>query len=87
MKSNIKTIVGWGIAATFFGFCFVAGGYLAHDMFRTVDDENVVWLVNRAAAAVVITLFIALGFIMARAIEYAFLRWWKARDNASPRDN
>ena len=29
MKLNIQTIVGWGIAAMFFGFCFVAGGYVA----------------------------------------------------------
>ena len=65
MNLNFKTILGLSAAALFTGFCFVAGGYLAHDLFRTVDDQNVVWLVNRAAAAVVITLFVALGFIMA----------------------
>ncbi len=84
MKLNIQTIIGWGIAAMFFGFCFVAGGYVAHDMFRTVDDQNIVWLINRAAAAAVITLFIALGFIVARAIEYVFVRWWKAKNNSPP---
>jgi len=86
MKLNIQTIVGWGIAAMFFGCCFGTGGYVAHDIFRTVDDQNVVWLINRAAAAAVITLFIALGFIVARAIEYVFVRWWKAKNNSPPED-
>ena len=74
-------------AATGLGFCFVTGGYLAHDLFRTVDDQNVVWLINRAAAAVVITLFVALGFIMARAIEYGFLRWLKKLHHPSVQDD
>ena len=87
MKFNFKTVLGFSIASAFFGFCFVSGGYLAHDLFRTVDDQNVVWLVNRAAAAVVITLFVALGFIIARAVEYGFLRWWKTRQNPSTRDD
>jgi len=87
MKFNFKTMLGLGAASIFLGFCFVAGGYLAHDLFRTVDDQNVVWLVNRAAAAVVITLFVALGFIMARAIEYGFLRWWKKRQSSSIQDD
>jgi len=81
MKFSIKNWISWGILAAFLGFFFVTGGYLAHDLFRTVDDQNVVWLVNRSAAAVVITLFIVLGFIMARAVEHFFLRWWKTRQN------
>ena len=87
MKFNFKTMLGLSAASIFLGFCFVAGGYLAHDLFRTVDDQNVVWLVNRAAAAVVITLFVALGFIMARAIEYGFLRWWKKNQRSSVQDD
>ena len=55
----------------------MAGALVSHDLFRTVDDENVIWLVNRAGAAVVITLFVALGFITARAVEYIVVRWWK----------
>jgi hypothetical protein len=35
----------------------------------------------------VITLFVALGFIMARAVEYGFLRWWKTRQKPSTRDD
>jgi asparagine N-glycosylation enzyme membrane subunit Stt3 len=79
MNLNLRTIVCYGAIAFFIGFCFVAGSYVAHDMFRTVDDENIVWLINRAGAAVVITLFIALGFITARAVEYMVIRWWKRR--------
>jgi len=79
MTANFKTTIFFGIGAFVIGFCFVAGAYVAHDMFRSVDDDNVVWLVNRAAAAVVITLFVALGFITARAVEYLVVRWWKRR--------
>jgi hypothetical protein len=79
MTLNIKNVVCYGAIAFFIGFCFVAGALVSHDLFRTVDDENVIWLVNRAGAAVVITLFVALGFITARAVEYIVVRWWKHR--------
>ena len=36
------------------------------------------WSIARGAA-VVITLFVALGFITARAVEYIVVRWWKHR--------
>jgi len=87
MQWNFKTALSMAVAALGLGFCVVAGGYLAHDLFRTVDDQNVVWLINRAAAAAVITLFVALGFIIARAIEYGFLRWWKKRQHPSIQDD
>ncbi len=79
MTANLKTTICFGIAAFVIGFCFVAGAYVAHDLFRSIKDDNVVWLVNRAGAAVVITLFVALGFIIARAVEYLVVRWWKHR--------
>ena len=79
MILHFKTTVIYGLLAFVIGFCFVSGAYVAHDMWRTVDDNSVIWLVNRASAGYVIALCVVLGFITARAIEYAVIRWWKTR--------
>ncbi|NIL97398.1 MAG: hypothetical protein GTO53_07275 [Planctomycetales bacterium] len=79
MVFHIKSTIIIGILAFVSGFCFLSGAYVAHDLWRTVDDENVVWLVNRIAAGFVITMFVILGVVSARGIEYLVVRWWKSR--------
>jgi hypothetical protein len=79
MIPRLKSTLVLSVLAFVIGFCFVSGAYLAHDMWRTVDDENVVWLVNRSAAGYVITVFVVLGLITARGIEYVVVRWWQSR--------
>ncbi|NIL97291.1 MAG: hypothetical protein GTO53_06800 [Planctomycetales bacterium] len=79
MTPRIKSALILGVSAFVIGFCFVSGAYIAHDLWRTVDDENVIWLVNRSAAGYVITMFVILGFVTARAVEYLIARWWKSR--------
>jgi hypothetical protein len=44
-----------------------------------MEDENVVWLVNRIGAGYAITIFVVLGFVTARGIEHLMIRWWKSR--------
>ncbi|MDH3716876.1 MAG: hypothetical protein OES79_02030 [Planctomycetota bacterium] len=87
MVPRIKSAIILGILAFVIGFCFVSGAYIAHDLWRTVDDENVIWLVNRSAAGYVITMFVILGFVTARGIEFLAVRWWKSRHRpkADPR--
>ncbi|MGB6044945.1 MAG: hypothetical protein WBF93_17455 [Pirellulales bacterium] len=80
MVPRIKSGIILAILAFIIGFCFVSGAYVAHDMWRTkIDDDKAIWLVNRSAAAYVIAIFVVLGLITARGVEYMVIRWWKSR--------
>ena len=79
MVPRMKSAAILAVLAFIVGFCFVAGAYLAHDIFRKIDDEQVIWLVNRSAAGYVITIFVVLGLITARGLEFMVVTWWKSR--------
>lgn len=79
MILHVKTTLIYAVLAFVIGFCFLSGAHIAHDMWRSIDDDMVIWLVNRASAGYVIAICVVLGFITARAIEYAVIRWWKGR--------
>ncbi len=79
MSSSIRQVTRRAICAFIIGFCFVAGAYVAHDLWRTVDDESVLWLVNRLGAGYAIAMFVVFGIITARVIEVVALDWWRGR--------
>ena len=83
MVPRVKSGIILAILAFVVGFCFVSGAYVAHDLWRTkIDDENAIWLINRSAAAYVIAMFVVLGLITARGIEFMVIRWWKSRNRS-----
>ncbi|MEK6248920.1 MAG: hypothetical protein N2C12_12125 [Planctomycetales bacterium] len=76
MPSNL---IKYGVVSLVIGFCLVAGGLIAHDLNRFVDDDAVIWLINRAAAAYVIGIFFVLGIITAKSLVSAFASRSKER--------